>query len=141
MVKTLAGVVVGLVVMFVLMFVGLAAAWAVLGVDGALEPGTWMTTTRWNLIGLAVSFVACLAAGAACSRIGGRPGAARILALIVLVAGIPPLAQALREDPPQRPEQVTMLEVPGRARMPLWNAVLNPLVGVAGVLAGGRKKK
>ena len=139
--RNVLGVFVGLAVMLGLVFVGLAGAWAALGPEGALEPGTWMTSTRWNLIGLAVSFVASLAAGAACSRVGGRAGAAQLLALVVLVAGVGPLVETLRNGRSERPEQVKLLDMPRHARMPLWNAALNPLIGVAGVLIGGRRKK
>lgn len=139
--RTLAGVAVGIVVMLVLIFVGLAGAWAVLGSDGAFEPGSWMTSTRWNLAGLAVSFVAAVLAGFAAARAGRGAGAARLLALVVLLAGIGPALQATRSDPEKRPGQVEMFEIFGHARMPLWNALLNPLIGVAGVLLGGRRKR
>jgi hypothetical protein len=141
--RTIAGIFVGLVVMLAVTFVGLAGLWTALGAEGAFEPGTWMTSTRWNAFGAVASFAAALAGGFACTRIARGGSAAKFLAVIVLVLGLGPLAQAMKSVgsvAPERPAGTDMVAALENARMPLWNAILNPLIGVVGIVIGGRKK-
>jgi hypothetical protein len=64
------------------------------------------------------------------------------LAVLVLVLGlafaIPVLQQAPVTEP--RTASVGNMEAMGKARQPPWAALLNPVIGVIGVLVGGRRR-
>ena len=145
MLRTIVGVIVGYLVMAGLVFVTFTAAYAVLGVDRTFQPGTYQVSPLWIATSFALGLGAALAGGYVCARIARRRAAANALAALVLglgllVAGIGIVGVAQEGEPTPRTSEVGNQEAMMRARTPTWMALLNPLVGAAGVLIGGRRR-
>ena len=81
-----------------------------------------------------------MTAGALCARIAPATPAPVWLAAIVIVLGglvaIPAVMSADADRGGQRPARITMTEAMAHAQQPLWVALLNPLLGAAGILIG-----
>ena len=67
----------------------------------------------------------------------------KILAGIVLVLGIVSAVAVSMSPKPEgtRTADVPNLEAMSKAQTPLWVALINPLIGIAGVLVGGGLRK
>jgi len=89
-----------------------------------------------------VSFVAVVGAGYVCRAIAGSDTGVKILVGVVLVLGlIAVIAELVAERPMEvRPDDVPMFEAMMKGVQPLWLTMLNPILGIAGVLYGGRLK-
>jgi hypothetical protein len=87
--------------------------------------------------------VAALAGGYVCALIARGGRAPLALACLVLVLGLVTAAMVLNAPPLTEPRtgDVPNLEAMTKARTPLWVALLNPVIGVAGTLAGARLRK
>jgi len=58
---------------------------------------------------------------------------------VIVAVGILSLMAALGKEPPgPRTTDVGMFDAMSKAVMPFWVAALNPLIGLVGVLLGGR---
>jgi len=139
MIRMLAGVVGGYVVMFVVVFATFTGAYALLGADGAFRPGSYEVTPAWIALSFVLGLVAAIAGGMVCVAIARRPAGPRVLAGMVLLLGLAMAIPVLleKERPSQaRTEGVGNSEAMMRARTPAWVALLTPLVGAVGVLAG-----
>ena len=137
--KKIWAVVVGYITIFALVFVGLAIAWRLLGADRALQPGSYDVSGLWLVVSLIVGLVAALVAGGMAERVS--PGAPKILALVVVILGIVfaiPVFTAGGGEPTVREGAVTMTEAMMESRTPVWFSLVNIVVGVAGVLLGGK---
>ncbi len=143
--RTILGIVVGFLVMYLVVFVGLTAAYLGLGQDGAFQPGVYDVTPTWILIWLLVSLLAAVIGGFVCWWIGRGRGAALVLAGLVLVLGlalaVPVLTAPVPETPPARSGAVGNMAAMQNAREPVWMALLNPVLGAAGVLLGGWRRR
>jgi amino acid transporter len=116
----------------------------VLGQDGTFLPGTYDLRWRWIIISIVLSFFVAIVGGYVARMVGKANGAVVGLAGIVLVLGIlVVLSQTMMSDqrPTVRSGNVPNMEAMGNARQPTWIAILNPLIGVVGVLIGGRMRK
>ena len=140
MVRFLTAIVLGYLVM-VLVVVGVfTAAYPLVGIDRLFEPGTYQAARGWILLSFAVGLVAAMTAGSLCARVAPGTGAPLWLAAIVLVLGglmaIPVVMSASTSRGGVRPAQITMADAMAHAEQPVWVALLNPLVGAAGILIG-----
>jgi hypothetical protein len=144
MLRTIAGVIVGFLVMAGLMFLSFTAAYAVLGPDRAFQPGTYDVSTLWVAVGVVVWLGAGLAGGYVCARIARRRAAADTLLGVVLVLGLLGATIGIvgRQggESAARTDDVSGADARNRAQTPTWAALLYPLIGVAGVLIGGRRR-
>lgn len=143
MLRVIGGVVLGYLVMAVGVFALFSGLYAVLGADGAFEPNRYHTSATWIALSIPLGLAAAVAGGWVSRRVAGTPTGPRALAGLVLVLGLGlAAATALAPAPPDepRPAGVGNLDAMQRARTPVWVAVLNPLIGVAGVLTGGYKR-
>ena len=145
MLRILGAVVVGYLVIFILIFALFTLAYLVLGADRAFQPATYDVSTIWIIASMVLGFVAAFIGGAVCSMIAKGTKAPLILAGLVVVLGIlfaiPVLTSTNTTAEMIRDGSVGNLEAMQNAKQPAWVALLNPLLGAVGVLAGSRFKK
>ena len=141
--RAIFGVILGYVTMGLLVFLTFTIAYLAMGTERAFQPGTYDVTALWLVVSFALSLLAAAAGGYVCALIAKNARATFALAGLVVVLGllfaVPVLMNAGGEQP-ARSEQVGNLDAMQRAQQPAWVALLNPLVGAAGVLLGGRRK-
>src|SRR5262245_51407992 len=139
MARRILAVLAGYATMFVLVFATFSGMYRGMGADRAFQPGTYQPTMLWNMLGLGVGFIAALWGGWVAAKIGRDFTAARMLAVIVLLAGVLFAIPQLRsqDDPGPRTGDVSNNDAMVKAQSPAWIVVLNPLVGALGALAGG----
>jgi len=139
--RVIGSVVVGYLVMFVAVFATFSAAYFAIGADGAFRPGSYDVSTTWILLGTVLSFVAAWLGGRVCVAIARDAKGPKALAAVVLILGILFAVPAMKPQPSEpRPAGVAMMDAMQRAKTPLWVALLNPVIGVIGVLVGGRRR-
>jgi len=145
MLRILGAVVVGYLVLFVLMFALFTLAYLVLGADRAFEPATYDVSTIWIIASAVLGFVATFIGGVVCSSMAKGTKAPLILAGLVVVIGIlfaiPVLTSTNTTAEMIRDGSVGNLEAMQNAKTPAWVALLNPVLGAVGVLAGARFRK
>jgi hypothetical protein len=143
MLRSILGAIAGYVIMFFSIFLLFSAAYLALGADGAFVPGQYDVSMTWVIVSFVLGFLAALVAGYSAAVIGKGMTAVKILAGIVLVLGIVS-AIAISLSPRSegtRTADVPNLEAMSKAQTPLWVALINPLIGIAGVLVGGGLRK
>jgi hypothetical protein len=144
MVRIAAGVIVGYFVMLVLVVVLGVAVFLALGAEHAFAPGAYTPSVLWIVIALSCALLAAIAAGWVCAAIGGAGTAPKVLAGLVLVLGLIFVYPALNPEADLRPTarmsgEPVMVSLKN-ARQPVWIAVMNPILGVVGVLVGSRRR-
>lgn len=143
MMRTIGSVIAGYATMFIVVFVGLMVAYMVLGTDGAFKVGSFEPSLTWLVIMFVVGFVAAVGGGFVCRAIAKSNGAVKALVGVVLVLGllsaIPAFMQS--DEAPERTGDLAGMEAMGQARQPLWVALVNPIIGAAGALIGGRRSE
>ena len=95
----------------------------------------------WLVVWFFVSLGAALAGGKVAALVGKAPVAVISLAIVVFLLGILSALPALKPtagEPKPRTEGPTNLEAMMSARQPTWVLFLTPMIGVVGVLTGGR---
>lgn len=142
MLRSIGSAIVGYIAIFLVVFVSLTAAYLIVGVERAFRPGVYEVSTLWVVISLVVGIVAALVGGWVARRIAGRALGPQILAGLVLVLGLAMAVPALTagagaEAVAERSSDVGPMEAMQKAKTPLVALLLNPLVGVVGVLVGG----
>jgi hypothetical protein len=140
MLRFIGGVVVGYVVMAVCVIVTFTGVYLLLGADGAFQPGSYDVTLSWVVASFVLGIAAALLGGWVCFRIARNRNAVLTLAGIVVVLGLLVAIPALASEdtrPNVRPGDVASFEAMQQARQPAWIALVNPLVGAAGILIGG----
>lgn len=140
--RGIAGVIVGYIVMFVLVAVCFTIAWFILGAEGSYRGQTWDVSPTWIVMAIVVALIAAMAGGLVCRMIARNTIAVMVLALLVLVLGAAQSAAAFvkaddDESIDERPANVDMIEAMNNAEQPGFMLMLNPIIGVAGVLIGG----
>jgi len=139
MARKILGVIVGYVVMALLVFLIFSVAYLAMGANHAFKPGTYDVSLRWTALSFVLSLIAAIVGGYTCALIARSTRAAQVLAGIVLVLGIIIAIPAITGSdtrPNIRPADVPNMQAMQNARTPAWVAVLNPIVGVVGVLVG-----
>jgi hypothetical protein len=140
MVRFVTAIVLGYVAMLIVVIGVFTAAYPLVGIDRLFEPGTYQAARGWILLSFGVSLVAAMTGGSLCARTAPGTSAPLWLAAIVLVLGglmeIPVVMSASTSRGGVRPPQITMSDAMAHAEQPVWVALLNPLVGAAGVLMG-----
>lgn len=145
MIRNILGVVVGYISMFIFIFISFTALYLIIGAEGAFEPDTYQVSVVWIIISFVLSIIAALFGGYICKLISKNRKAVYTLAGIVLVLGvifaIPALSNSNDEVHEIRNADVPNMEAMQKAKQPPFVALLNPLIGAIGVIAGGRLKK
>jgi hypothetical protein len=145
MLRSIVAVVLGYLVMFVLIFATFSAAYLAMGADKAFQPGSYETSGLWLVTSFALGSVAAVVAGFVCAAVARRGSRAPVaLIVVVLVIGAlsaVPVLLASEGEPKERGGNVSNLEAMQNAKQPGWVALLNPIVGAAGVALGARLKR
>jgi hypothetical protein len=143
MLRKVLAVIVGYLVLALFTGGTFAAAFAMLGMDGAFEPGSWEPSGTWLLISFVLGATAAILGGLVCAWIARSRATAMVFAGIVLVLGLALAVPTLFQDAPvtARPATATMQDAAGNARQPAWVSLLNPFVGAAGILLGARLRR
>jgi len=143
--RIIGAVVAGYFVMFVTVFLLMTAAWLVMGANGAFEPGGWQITSAWIGASVVVSLAAAFAGGRVCAAIARDPRDPTYLMVLVFVLGVVFAIPVLTAAPDAmaalgpRPDEIGMMDAMSKAQQPVWTALLNPVLGAAGVWLGARR--
>jgi hypothetical protein len=140
MTRTIGAVVLGYLVMAVLIFATFSGAYLAMGADAAFRRGTFDPSSLWIIVSFILGFGAAVAGGWVCAAVARDGRAVSILAIVVLVLGLISAVPTLRRRPTTEPRlgDVPNMEAMTKAHTPTWIAFLNPFLGVAGLLLGGR---
>ncbi len=140
--RIIGAVVAGYFVMVGVVFVLFSAAYLAMGTESAFKPGSYEPSSLWIFIMFIGGFVAALVGGWVCAKIARNPQGPKWLAVLVIVLGIlvaiPSLIATPRKD--SRPAGLSNWDAMNNAQTPSWVALANPVIGVAGVLIGGRRR-
>lgn len=141
--RAILAVIVGYIVMAAMVFGLFTGAYLLLGADGAFKPNSWEVSTTWLAASFVLGLIAAVMGGLVCSAIARRTGPVLGLIIVVLVLGAVSALMQLSKEAPQgdRPSTLSNFEAMTHARMPMSSAILNPLIGAAGVFLGGRMVK
>ncbi len=140
--RIVGGVVAGYAVMAVSVFALFSVAYFLLGADGAFRPASWEMSATWLGLSIAIGILAGIAGGYICAAVGRNPTATKALITVVVLLGIVSAIPAFTGSPEAtaaaRAGAVGMFEAMQNAQEPVWIALLNPVLGVIGVLIGSR---
>lgn len=141
--RTALGAIVGYVVMLIFIIATFTVVAPLLGMERLFEPGTWDASSFWLTISISLSVVGAILGGMVATRVGRSPRAATWLAVLVFVLGTAMAVSGVNETTrggPRAPE-ATIADAGAHTRQPTWLMYLNPLLGAAGVLVGGRGRR
>ena len=145
MLRAIVAVIVSYILMFVLVFLAFTGVYVILRADGAFKPGSFEASTQWIAIAFVVNFVVAVIGGLICAAIAKGGKAPIALAAVVFVLGlllaIPSLMAQRANGDAVRIGDVPMFEAMQKAKEPPWVSLTFPIVGVIGVLIGGRLKR
>lgn len=137
MLRAILAVIAGYITMFAFIFLTFTGTYLALGADGAFAPGTYDPSITWTIASIVLGTCAAFAGGVVCALIARKPRPMLALAVLVFVLGLVSAAATAftpAVDHGPRPASVSNFEAMTKARTPLWQALLNPVLGVAGVL-------
>ena len=142
MIRKILGAVVGYIVFFFCVFLLFSGLSLVLGPDRLFLPGNYDPSMMWTISAFVLGFIAA-AIGSYVAALIGKSGAVKIMAGLVVLIGAIVFVQLLRENRAVETRTVDLptMEAMFKAREPLWVAVVNPLLVVIAVFAGGALRK
>ena len=144
MARTIIGVIFGYIAMFVLISVAFTGEYMLLGAGKAFKPGSFAASNEWIGIGLLLNLVISIAGGFICLLIAKRQKAVTILAVVVFALGLVlsiPTLMVPRTGAVRTTNDVPMFEAMQKAEEPRWVPFTLPVIGVVGVLIGGKLKR
>lgn len=137
MLRIIFGAILGYAALAVSLSVLFAVAWLAIGSDGAFLPSSYEISGTWTGINLVGGFIAALLGGFVCSKVGRDHRALRLLVAVIVVLGVINLFWG-GGDGGTRIGDVAMSEAAALAVQPLWLKLVNPVIGVVGIMFGGR---
>lgn len=142
MIRKILGAIAGYIVFALFLVLFFLALYLVLGADRSFLPGKYDPSTTWTISTFILGFIATAIGGYVTALIG-RNGAVKMMAGLVVVIGAIVVVMLAMENKPEevRVGDVPMMEAMDKAREPLWVAIVNPILGVFGVFAGGSLRK
>ena len=143
MLKAVLAVVIGYIATVAFVFISFSIAYLTMGTELAFKPQSFEPSTLWVTTSFLLGFIAAVVGGFICATIAKQSRAPLVLAGLVLVLGILAAIPVLTASgPPEvRPGNLGNIEAMQKARQPGWVALLNPVIGALGVLAGARLKR
>ena len=142
MLRNVGAVILGYVVMFAVAFVAFSIAFLIVGTNGAFEEGSYDVTILWLIVSFALGLIVAVAGGYACAVVAKGSKAPLALAGLVLVVGALMAVSALTGSEDSQPEargaDVSTLDAMQKGKQPPWVALVNPFVGVFGILLGSK---
>jgi hypothetical protein len=139
--RIISAVVLGYLAMAVTVFAGLTVAYVAIGPERAFRAGAFDVSLMWVAISVVVGLGAALLGGWLARTVSRTPRGPQWLAGVVLVLGLALALPALLSDPAAAVARTDVLgpfEAMMQARTPVWMMLVNPFIGVIGVLLGGR---
>ena len=135
----------GYVAMVIVVVAGTAITWFALGPVGAFQEGSTVASTPWSVISCVFGLFAAMLGGIVAVAVGppATRTSERVLACVVLVAGLSLAVYQMGQPPGSLPEgvstaELTYFEAGNVASSPRWYNYSIPLIGAAGVLLGAR---
>lgn len=143
MLRSILAVILGYIVMAIAAFALLCAACMGLGIEGVFEPESYVVSTLWLAIMVAVTLISGILGGLLCAAISQSKGTCMVFAGIVFALGMLfAIPSAMRVYPfTARSGDVTIIQAMLLARTPPWILLLNPMLGAIGVVLGARMEK
>jgi hypothetical protein len=143
MLKSIVGIIVGYIVMAIFAFGTFTAAYLGLGVDRVFEPDTYVVSTTWIALMIAITVIGGILGGLTCAAISKSRTAGLVFAVIVFALSFAVALPNIMKDhtPVARSGDVPNLQAMSMAQTPAWLCILNPILAGAGVLMGSRMKK
>jgi hypothetical protein len=141
MLRTVGAVVLGYLTMAVLLGGLFHLMFTGMGSDRAFRPGSYEASDVWIWCSFALGLLAAIIGGWVCAAVGKSWNAVLALAVVVILLGLLlaiPILAGLQGEPQARTGDVSNMEAMMKARTPGWVALLNPVIGAAGVILGGR---
>lgn len=141
--RKILGGILGYVVMFIFIFATFSAAYLLMGTEHAFKPASYNVSNRWLAVSTVLGFIGALIGGYVAAMIGKSGTAVKITAAIVLLMGILTIAMVTMSprSTEARGRDVSNIEAMSKAQTPLWVAILNPIIGIVGVMIGGGIKR
>lgn len=145
MLRTIGSVIAGYVVVFLLVFATFSAAFFALGTNATYQPGTYHVSMLWIVISSILGFAAAVGGGFVASQIDTSGRGVMGLAAFMFIAGILlAIAQLSMANPAAnepRPADVSNFDAMQKSQTPHWVDFLNPFIGAAGAIVGGKLRK
>jgi hypothetical protein len=143
MLKSILGVIVGVIVMWLFTFAIFSCAYLALGADRVFEAGSYDISSIWLVCMIVGGLIGGIVGGLVCAAISKRKGACQAFVGIILALGlVSAVVTKMKEHPDtSRSGDITMFEAMGKAQTPSWLCFVNPFVVAAGALLGARMKK
>ena len=144
MVKQMLAIIAGYIAIALIIMLIFTLAYKLMGADGAFKPGTYEVSALWIGVSIFTSLVAAVIGGYITTLLSRDFKAGVGLAVLLLFLG---LFNAYHQDHKdgatsrQRAGDISNTEAMMNAREPLWVAVVNPILGAIGVLAGARLQR
>ena len=141
--RIIGSVIAAYVTLFAIVLVLMSLAWLALGASGAFQPGSWDVSGSWVVVSVIVGLAAAIPGGMVSAAISSDRRALQALIGLIVVMGAlsawPALAGAGEAVVSSaRPDTVSMFDSMSNARQPVWIALLNPVLGIVGVIIGSR---
>ena len=140
-----AAAVAGYLAMVIVVSAGTAMTWFALGPVGAFQEGSTVASTRWSAISCIFGLFAAMLGGVVAVAVGppDTRTSERVLASIVLVAGLSFAVFLMGQQPNSLPEGIstadlTYFEAGKVASSPHWYNYSIAVIGAVGVLLGAR---
>lgn len=138
MLRAIAGVILGYLTTALLVMALFTGLFFAFGVENVFRPGTYDTTTAWNVATLVGSLLCAVAGGWVCRRIGASATPVLVLGTLMLIFGvISGVVNMGKTGPGPRTADVPVMDAATQARQPSWYAFTVPVVGFVGVILGG----
>ena len=144
--RKIGAVITGYIVIFIAVMISFTLVYFVLGTEGSFQEGSYEPSLIWNVLEVVLSFAAAVAGAYVCALIAKDKEATKFLAGLIIVLGIIfAIPEFTTEDTRStvRAGNVHNYVAMQNVRQPEWYTILNPLLGIAGVMVGGNlyKKK
>ena len=141
--RIIGSVIAAYVTMFAIVFVLMSLAWLALGASGAFQVGSWDVSGSWLVVSVIVGLAAAISGGMVSVGISQDRRALQALIGLIIVMGAlsawPAIAGAGEAMVSSaRPDTVSMFDAMSNIRQPVWVALLNPVLGIVGVIIGAR---
>lgn len=142
MIRKILGAIAGYIVFFLCLLLSFLALFFAMGADRSFLPGRYDPSMLWTVSAFVLGFVASVIGGFVAALIANS-GAVKIMAgLMVLIGAMSVVGLMMKNKPEEvRTGSVSNMEEMMKAREPVWVAVVNPILGVIGILAGGSLRK
>lgn len=141
--RTVLAVILGYVAMFVVVMGCLTGAYMLMGADRAFEVRGYEVTSAWLVVWALVTLGAGVVGGVVCGMVGkSKRAVVSLMVFVVVLGGLYAFSMSNAETPAAedlvRTSQTSSMEAMGKARSPMWVNISNPILGVLGIMIGGR---